>query len=246
MLAAMVAGCADEPPPEPAPPDCSAYQESETPPFVPDGAVRLNEGCDARCPAIAAAGDGFLVAWSERGADGELRLRLRRLDSTGAPSSPVQDVPGVGCTAMTHENGITAVAYFAARIWLARFDDSGMPIGEPVLAITPTGTVSPAIAASPDGYALIWKQDRSYYGPQDIYFAVLDEEGVLVGEPRLLAAGLARRRQLAMAFGRSGVRSGRLRPRLRQLRRRRLLHAASDVTEDPVLDEEGESPFDIG
>lgn len=182
-----LAGCGDSAPDGPdAPerPDCSRYQQDE-PPVVPDGAVPINEYCDAGCPAIAAAGDGFWGAWVE----GETRrMRVRRLDSSGVPSGSFYDF-SPGCPAITHRNGITAVAWNnSGGIRVARFDDDGM-LGE-VVAVPPgEGRQPPSVTASSEGYALIWAENRTTLGPRDVYFAALDEEGALLGEPRLLAAG---------------------------------------------------------
>jgi hypothetical protein len=187
-MAIAIAGCGgdDAQADQPDGPDCSVPGQPE--PFVPDGVVQLNERCSARCPVIASAGDGFWVAWHE-GEETMNRTRVRRLDASGAPTGSVYDFSG-GCPAITHRNGITSVTFSADGIWLARFDDDGMAVGDPVLAL-PSGDRRhpPSVTASSEGYALVWAQDRSDYGPHDIYFAALDQEGAPVGEPRLLAAG---------------------------------------------------------
>ena len=183
-VAIALAGCGDDlEVDQPVGPDCSIPAEPE--PVVPDGAVQLNESCTAACPAITAAGDGFLVAWSDE------TEQVMHLDSSGAPSGPIHELPGGGCPAITHRNGVATLAYheYGVGIWLARFDDDGNGIGEPVLAVPRDGGGTVSLAASPDGYALVWQEGRSRNGPQDILFAALDEQGALVGEPRVLAAG---------------------------------------------------------
>ncbi|TXD36355.1 hypothetical protein FRC96_09760 [Lujinxingia vulgaris] len=79
------------------------------------------------------------------------------------------------------------------RIYAARFDREGNPLGQELqLTSTPGGShiSTTSLVKADDGYGLIWRDGRGGPGRNDAYFQRLDDAGQPVGSPLALTDGI--------------------------------------------------------
>lgn len=80
---------------------------------TPRDVALLDAGENPSVPALAAQGDGYLLAWRS-GPAGRQQLRLRRLDARGVPAGPIRSVGpsgSLGAITLRVVNGAVVVAY---------------------------------------------------------------------------------------------------------------------------------------
>jgi len=152
-------------------------------------AFRTTAAQSLRLPALAAAGDGGLLAWAD--GDQSQRLMLARLDAAG-------DLVGSAAPLAQADGGMVAVAIAGAgsSAWIAWVDAAlhvqqvgadGVPDGEPVALRTALVNGVALLPAGDGGTAVVWTETQVDAG---VYLAVLDASGAITTPPWRISGSL--------------------------------------------------------
>lgn len=142
-------------------------------------------------PAVISNGNGFWVAWQERGT-GAPGIHLRRLDNRGRVGAEVHVAEGAGVRPSLAVSGNRVlVAWMEGADVRARlFDSAANPVGDAfVLAAgQPRPAAAPAVAAQPDGEFVVAFQRAIAAGPQKVrvYAQRVSQQGSLLGRARTI------------------------------------------------------------
>jgi hypothetical protein len=154
-----------------------------------DEAYRTTALESLRLPALAAAGDGALLAWVE--GDQSQRVMLARLDAAGdivgSAASLAQADGGALAVAIVSTGSSARVAWIDSALHVQRVGGDGAPSGDPVtLRSAPMNGA--ALAATGDGgTAVAWTETEADAG---VYLALLDGSGAVTTAPWRISGAL--------------------------------------------------------
>jgi hypothetical protein len=138
-----------------------------------------------RLPAMAATGEGALLAWVE--GDADPHLMLGRLDAAGAivgSPSPIAATSGAVSVAMAADG--SSVQWIDAALHVQRIAGDGTPRGDAVTVRTAPVNGGALASTGDGGTAVVWTEIQPEAG---VYLAMLDAAGaVTVGPWRISGA----------------------------------------------------------
>lgn len=150
-----------------------------------DEAYRKTQLATLRVPALAASGDGAVLAWAEGDYQEVQNIFVARLDAAGdvvgAPQSIAASGPVVTVAATAEQ-----VAWVDDALRVQRLDADGAPAGD--VALVRTATIGgAAMAPIEGGTAIAWTQPQEDGGT---YLALLDDSGAVTAGPLRVSGAL--------------------------------------------------------
>jgi hypothetical protein len=141
-----------------------------------------------RLPALAAAGDGALLAWVE--GDQSSRLMLARLDAGGdlvGSEAPLAEANGAVAVAIASDGSGARVAWIDSALHVQLVGADGAPAGDPVTLRTAPMNAAALAPTGDGGTAVVWTEMQSEAGA---YLALLDAGGAVTAGPWRISGAL--------------------------------------------------------
>jgi hypothetical protein len=171
--------------------------------------IRLTaDGVRRGQPAIAGAPDGWLVAWAQADATATLRLVAAPLSADGVIAEPQIISGDESITGDSADVALAVGGTLAVAVW--RADDpeailaqpmafDGTPIGEPVIVDQGVPARPPRIAASGDGFAVVWS--RRTVDDYEVFSRLLTGAGAPLDEANRLTWTISDESDATVAWG---------------------------------------------
>ncbi|HUS68815.1 MAG TPA: hypothetical protein VMZ28_29970 [Kofleriaceae bacterium] len=147
-------------------------------------AYRKTQLATLRLPALAASGDGAVLAWAEGDYQEDQSIFLARLDAAGDVIGAPQSITAGG-TVVTVAATAGQVAWVDDALHVQPLDD-GAPDGDASLVRTARMNGA-ALAPAGDGLALVWTEVE---GDPGVHLALLDASGAVTAGPLRVSGAL--------------------------------------------------------
>jgi len=141
-----------------------------------------------RLPALAAAGDGALLAWIA--GDWNQKLMVARLDAAGhivGSAAPLADADGAVSVAIDSDEASGRVLWADAALHLQRVTSDGAPRGDAVTIRTAPMSGAVLAPGADGGTVVVWTELEADAG---VYLALLDGDGALTAGPLRVSGAL--------------------------------------------------------
>lgn len=141
-----------------------------------------------RLPALAAAGDGALLAWVA--GDWNQQLMLARLDAAGdivGSAAPLADADGAVSVAIASDEASSRVLWVDSALHVQRVGSDGAPHGDAVTVRTAPMSGAALAPAADGGTIVVWTELQEEAGA---YLALLDGDGALTAGPLRVSGAL--------------------------------------------------------
>ena len=146
-----------------------------------DEAFRITAPGSLRQPALAAAGDGAVLAWVE--GDQDQRLLRARLDASGqivgSAATLAEADAYVVALSVASAGSATQVLWIDSALRVQAFDGDGEPLSD-ATAVRTAPMTGGVLAPAGDGTVAVWTEREADAG---VYLALLDRSGAVTAGP---------------------------------------------------------------